>query len=853
MFKLKYGYLFCLFFALQANAQSWLSRQWHNSVSHYNYYYNADLLVSDAREETLLAYTDNFRDVLSLYPITDQALLKGNASKMDEVLKKCSHVIEKHSKSKWVDDCYLLMGDAQLFKGDFYAAIEVYEYVAGNFKNTIPAAQAEINLVVTYILLGKFEDAEALYTKLNGKKDFPARLKTQLDIAGAAVNIKQKKYAVAIKLLEAAIPNVKQKVKKVRYNFVLAQLYGLMKNNPKATERYKKVIKLNPQYQFAFNAKLNMAKAINIKNKGEIRNAKMVLRDMLRDDKNIDYFDQIYYELGNLELADKNETAAVAEFKNCLRAKGSDPGIKSNAYLAIADVFFKQQDYENAQAYYDSAARTIDPLHPDYQKIQDKNLVLNELIKHLVNIREKDSLLRLADNEKLREKTIDKLIRDEKEKAEQEKNNEALRKVQQNDVNNTGAPGSAQVSTNFPFYNMAARNKGLQDFQRIWGTRELMDFWAISSNKSKLWEKIDNEQKSNDMGSELKKAAMEKAPDERKKYYENIPFTQLEKQKMKDDMAESYFLGANVYYQDLKEYDKARKMLEELLAKYPGNKYQINAWYLLARIYQEQKNTEKASYYTELIRKSDPNSNFLNVLLNRNNTDSSASIVKADDVVEVLYAKAYQAFKDKKYEETLKLKAENDLKFPGNPLQVNFDYLEALMLGEQGQMKPFQVKLQAIADNYPGTDIAAQAVKTIELLKIKNGESIPALQAGGKYKADPAADHFYMLIVPRSTDMTQLKLAFLNYNKSFFGSEGLKVTTSLLGDQYQVLIVNNIKSLEIAKRYISQMRANTVFFTEVKIADTSKQYLISKENFSVLITDKVLSDYETFFKINYTF
>ena len=779
----------------------------------------------------------------------DQASLKGNASKMDEVIKKCSHIIEKHGKGKWVDDAYLLMGDAQLFKGDFYAALEVYEYVAGSFKLSIPAAQAEINLVTTYILMGKFDDAEALYTKLLTKKDFPLELKTQLDIAGAAVNIKQKKYPNAIRLLEAAIPKVKHKLQKVRCNFVLAQLYALNKNNVLASLRYKKVIKLNPPYQFAFNAKLNMAKAINIKNRGEVKNAKLVLRDMLRDDKNIEYFDQIYFELGNLEMADKNEAGAAIEYTNCLRSNGTDLGIKSNAYLALADIYFKKQDYENAQVYYDSAARTIDPTHPDYQKIQNKNLVLNELIKHLVNIKEKDSLLRLADNEKLREKTIDKLITQEKDKAEQEK---FLQESKKNQLNNMDNSTGVVSSTNFPFYNMSSRAKGLQDFNRIWGNRELMDFWAVSSNKSELWKKIDNEQKTNDLGSELKKAAMQSAPNERKKYYENLPFTKLEKQQMKDELAESYFLGANVYYQDLKEFDKAKKMLEELNAKYPDNKFQINAWYLLGRIAQDQKNLERANYFIELIRKQDPQSNFLNVLLNHDQNDSIVEAAPAEDVVEILYSKAYTSFKAKKYEEAMKYKAENDLKFPGNPLQVNFDYIEALILGEQGQFKPFQVKLQAIADNYPNSPIAKQVMQTIDLLKIKSGETV-VQKSSDKYTYNPSADQFYMLLVPKNTDMTPLKIAYLNYNKSYFADEGLKVTTSLLGDQYQILIVNNFKGLDVAKNYLIQMRSNPNFFSDLKITDSNLQYLISKENFTVLITERLISDYELFFKTNYTF
>ena len=833
--------------AFNLTAQSWLSKQWHNSVSHYNYYYNANLLVMDAKEMTISGYKDNFKDVLSLYPISEPNTLKGNASKMDEVIKKCSHIIDRHSKSKWVDDSYILMGDAQLYKGDFYSAIEVYEYVIGNYKGTLPAAQAEINIITTYLLLGKSEDAEALYTKLSSKKDFPAKLKTQLEIAGAAVNIKMGKYPQAIKLLETAIPNTKTKLNKIRYNFVLAQLYALNKRNPDALLKYKKVIKLNPPYEFAFNAKLNMAKAINMKNRSEVKNAKMVLRDMLRDDKNIDYFDQIYFELGNLEIADKNDLGAIAEYTNCLRSKGSDAAIKSNAYLALADLYFKRQDYENAQVFYDSAARTIDPLHPNYKFVQEKNIVLNELIKHLVNIKDKDSLLRLADNEKLREKTIDKLIKEAKDRAEREKLDMENKKLQQS-MNSSSVAQAG--STNFPFYNMSAKSKGLQDFQRIWGSFELTDYWGIASNRQKeIWKKIDDEQVKNDKGSSIKEELLKKVPEERKKYYDNIPFTQADKQKMKDEISESYFLGANVYYQNLKELDKAKQLLDELNAKYPKSKFQINSWYLLARIYQDQKNDAKAQQYINMIKALDSNSSFINVLLKKEGSGDS-TLAKADSEVEALYAKAFDAYKADKFDVFSSCKKENDLKFPGNPLQVNFDYLEALIAGKSGDLKLFRTKLQAIVDNYPASEIAKQSAQTIELIKIKTGE-VKKETSSGKYTYSESSDHFYMLIVPKNTDMTALKLAFLNYNKSFYSEDGFRVTTSLLGDQYQILIVNNIKTLDRAKTYYKDMSANTKFFADAKIEDLSKQYLISKDNFGILIAEKLLSDYETFFKINY--
>lgn len=833
-----------------AGAQSWLSRQWHNSLAHYNYYYNSQLLVTEAEDNTLIAYKDNFKDVLSLYPIGDAASLKGNAAKMDEVLKKCSHIIDKHSKSKWVDDSYLMMGNAQFYKGDFYAAIEVYEYVAGSYKNTIPAAKAEINLLVTYIQLKKFEDAEALYTRLSNKKDFPEKLKPQLDIAGAAINIQLKKYQVAIKLLEGAIPKFKNKPKKIRYNFVLAQLYGLMKKNNDANERYKKVVKLNPPYEFAFNAKLNMAKAINIKNRGEVRDAMATLRAMLKDDKNIDYFDQIHYELGNLELADKNENNAIAEYRAALRSKANDINIKSSAYLALADLYFKRQDYPNAQLFYDSAARSIDKASPDYNNVMAKNQVLNELIRHLINIKDKDSLLRLGDNEALREKTIDRIIEEEKRKAEEQKLLEERQKIQQQLI--TQNPQNTVITTNFPFYNQAARTKGLQDFQRIWGNRELAEYWGISSNKTAIYKKFNEEQETIDPGNEKKKELLADVAPERKKYYENIPFTAAEKQKLKDEIAESYFLGANVYYQDLGEADKAKKMLDELLKKYPGNKYQVNAWYLLAKIYKEKGNEEQYNYYLDLIKKADPKSNFINVLEGIGKDSANTATANADDEVEILYQKTYAAYKSKAFDKVLEYKKDNDTRFPGNPLQVNFDYLEALAIGEQGQMELFEKKLKAIADNYPDTDIGKQAANTLQIINSKKQPQTPAGSADNNgYKYDENAPHFYMLVVPVGVNINQLKTDISTYNKNQFSLDELQLTNSLLGQNYQVLIVNNFKSLAKAKEYIAQIKSTPAMFASYPQNDQFTHLLISQENFALLMQEKKLDNYLLFYKSSY--
>lgn len=847
---IKYIFIIFVFAFQEAQAQNFLSKLWHSSTSHYNYYYNAEVLLTDAQDASELAHKDNFKEILSLYAVADQAILKGNAAKMEEVQKKCSHVIDKHSKGKWVDDSYLLMGNGHFYKGDFYSALEVYEYVAGTYKGSKAAAQAEINILKTYLQLKKYNDAEALYTKLNANKNFPLKLRNELNIAGAEVNIQQKKYPIAIKLLEITIPKTKGKNKKIRYNFVLAQLYALVKKNTESNERYRKVVKLNPPYEFAFNAKLNMAKAINPKNRNEINQAIASLQDMLRDDKNIDFFDQIYFELGNLALLDKNEPQAISYYANVLRSKSNDMPLKSSTYMALADLYFKNQDYVNAQVYFDSAARTVDKTNPNYDAIINKNKVLNELIKHLVTIKTNDSLLKLAENEKLREKTIDKLIKEEKEKAEEEKRKEELQKInQQNIIQNGGSP---IVNTTFPFYNQAARTKGLQDFQRIWGNRELLDFWAISSNKSVIWGKIDKEQKTNDYGSETKNKLLASAPEERKKYYENIPFTKDDKQKLKDALAESYFLGANVYYQNLKEYDKAKKMLEELVSKYPKSKYELNAYYLLAKIYAEKNNKEKVKLYTDLIRKSDSSSNFLAILENKETNDSSKiNVNKADDEVHKLYVEAYSAYQNNNFTQVLMLKKDNDSKFPGNPLQVNFDYLEALSLAKIGNAKDFETKLTAIVDNYPETPIGKQASQTLQLLKKKNAPESTTEKApnANKYTFDKNANHFFILILPKGIGVDKMKASFSSYHRTNYPADELQITTSFLGSS-PVLIVNNFKTISDIKDYLNLAKNNNNILEDLKTKEP-QMFIISTENYTILSKDKILDDYITFYKNNF--
>ena len=63
----------------------------------------------------------------------------------------------------------------------------------------------------------------------------------------------------------------------------------------------------------AFQAKINRALSFS---GGDSKSIKTQLLKMLKDDKNIEYFDQIYYALAEISFTDQNEALGIEQLKN---------------------------------------------------------------------------------------------------------------------------------------------------------------------------------------------------------------------------------------------------------------------------------------------------------------------------------------------------------------------------------------------------------------------------------------------------------------------------------------------------------------------------------------------------------
>lgn len=141
--KISQKYIFTLIIGLIAliscvshkkkGESSRLSKFYHNTTAKYNGYFNANELL----EETILRlnqnHKDNYAQLLPIFPYNAVENVDAEKSNLDKIIQKASIDITLHKKSRWADDCYLLLCKSQYLKKDYETAESSFKYVLDEF------------------------------------------------------------------------------------------------------------------------------------------------------------------------------------------------------------------------------------------------------------------------------------------------------------------------------------------------------------------------------------------------------------------------------------------------------------------------------------------------------------------------------------------------------------------------------------------------------------------------------------------------------------------------------------------------------------------------------------------------
>lgn len=848
-----------------------LSRFYHNLTSNYNIYFNASEAYMSGVERIKDAYKDDYATLIPVFEYSDENAARAGSGEMDRVIQKTSKLISLHSMTakpemdndgaltereqefydrkdynNWVDDSYLLMGKAQLHKHELSDARVTLLHNIRETHDEEMKTVSNIWLARTYIEIGNYREANRLLTEVNTSVlDDPDRADYFLTLAD--MYIRQNQYERAIEPLTQALDNISGKKNKNRPAYLLARLYEETGNSEQAIKYYKEVTRLNPPYEMEFNARISQAGVFDVET-GNVNDLKKELNKLLRNSKNKDYRDQIYFALGNLAMREGNVDEAIEYYHESVATSTANNNQKGRSYLMLAEHYFEKPDYHKSRMYYDSTVSFLDKDYPGYNEYYTRSINLDELTNYLDIITNQDSLQYVAS---LSSSEIDNIISGIIRKTEEEER-QASRAT--DDRYNMGefyenqrrfrerVDGSGQ----WYFYNQSALTFGRTEFRNRWGDRELEDNWrrrnksttgAIRSSIEDYQEEAaDNIEPESDIKS--------------KEYYlKNLPMSDSLLEISDQMIANALYNSARLYHEKFNDIEEANQSYTEYINRFPDHYRVPLALYYLYRV-NKDANIQLANSSRQQLIDSHPDSEYAKILSDPNYLETR---MKEANRAEEVYNEAFREWKNGNSEAVIDICNNAENEFPDSELLPKFMLLKAYARAPSVNEKTLKEELSVITSRYPDSEEATRASEMIAFINKK----VPALKEEEEIKIavqlydtlDAPPYRFIIIFKETGLDMNRMAFDVINYNIDNYTNENYNTRGELIDDKYIQITVGTFENISSAMEYYNN-------FTPSDILRTTGEgevltFIISSTNYDSFISDKDADRYYLFFRENY--
>jgi len=679
-------------------------------------------------------------------------------------------------------------------------------------------------LARTYIERESFEDADRLISTLERDPKTFDDVKKQLAPVKAHYAIKRKKYEQAIPHLEEAIRLTKKKKEKARYHYIIAQIHQEGKRASEALASFKSALKYSKSYDMEFSSKLNIIKNSWLNGKTNSAQASKSLNKMLKDIKNEDYKDQIYYTLASIALKDNDKMAAIENLKSSLAFSTVNIAQKAESYLQLAELFYETESFVPAKLYFDSTLLVLPKTDERYALVSEYSNNLTDIAKNIQIITEQDSLLKVSGMSDEERKALAFKIKKEEDRP--------------------GRPPSGAPS-NYWAYNDRAIKKGKRDFEKRWGNRPLEDNWRRSNRRSiedltdigETEEVIDRELTDEDVARILK----------------DIPSTPEQLAKSNKMVEDALFRLGTLYKDRLDHNKKAVESLEELLQRYPETEHKMEAWYFLHLAHTDLNNKPEAKKYYDLLVKNFPTSTYARVLTDPNFLAESASEQKK---LMDYYDATYDAFEQGKFKVASERISKATQQFgPKNILQPKFALLQSMCLGNLKGKEDYIKSLKEVIAKYPNTPEETRAKEILRLLGQKGGKTAKkkgSKDGDSKYKMDNKKLHYFIVVLQdKNIKLKDAQNAVSDFNREFHQLGKLRVSNVYLGSKTgtPVLVIRRFKTKEKAMDYYNSVQSNVASF--LPEGTEYEAYPITQYNYRTILKSKSMDGYREFFEDNY--
>jgi tetratricopeptide (TPR) repeat protein len=700
----------------------------HNISSHYNAYFIAEQDMQEAEFAMKAAYKEDYNQLLPILLPLDSVLALPVKPQLLDAVKKASIVAEKHQNSKWVDNSYVILGKARLYLGEWADGLEALRYVYANGKDENDKNQALVVLMRAYISRKDYSNALGVAEYLS-QQPLSNEATREFYLTKAYLHQQNGEYLTSVAILEETFPLLDKSTETARLHFAAAQMYDRLGQYAFANKHYKSVTKNRPGYDLGFYSSMNsLQNQVIIDPKTDVTS--VGFDKMLRDRKNSDLRDRVYFTMGLLAEHRKQIPEAVEYLqKSAALATGGNNVQKAYTYLQLARIHYDGlEQYELSKAYYDSALTILPKDAAEYRVVSDRKNALDNFVTQQTIVRMEDSLQILARmNPKALDDKIDGIIEaQEKKRIEEEKKaNEALARA----ASQTGVPNAlpTMITGNdrrWELYDPSMINQGRIEFRRVWGNRVLEDDWRRSSkqNPSLAGNNFNNRTDSTTaVAAAVETVLTKESPVWKVRHAnlkKNIPLTDSSftiSQKRKEDAL--YNLG-KIYRFDLKEPERSVAAFNRVLSEYPQTQYREEIYYLMYLTLPESDKDRlvwKDKLMTEF-----PNSTYAR-LVNNTVKDGATGDRDSNNPVKA-YESAYKLYADGNYNKALEDIESNLPAYKGSMLEDKFALLRVFLVGKTRGREAYLQAINEFVRLYPNSIYLPRLKEMQELREITVGK-----------------------------------------------------------------------------------------------------------------------------------
>ncbi len=852
------------------------ARFYHGMTARYNIYFNGYESFKDGILKIRNGRNDDYAVLLNVFEYSDPASSSLCSSDMDRTIQKASKLIslksitakpEIKNKNKttpqdeelitrkeyneWVDDSYLLIALARFYKREYNEAASVFEYCITQANDPLIRKEASVWLARVHNEKGNYSDSYRILNEFNNSDKFPKTMRAMYYTTLADLYIKQQKLPEAIEPLGKAIDNVSGKRTKYRLTYLLAQLNEKAGNTYRAISLYRKVVKMNPPYDVEFNARINIAGVFDVRT-GNPAEMQKEMEKMLKDSKNKDFHDQIYYALGNLAMKEGNEKEALEFYRKSVSSSTINQNQKGRSYLALAEYYYNKNDLLKAGRYYDSTVIFLDQDVSEYPALKSKSENLNTVVSQLNIIEKEDSLQRIAAMSESERNSFIASIINEITKAESEG-----RTSQYADRYNMGQfyenerrfQDNIQQEGKWYFYNQAALTFGRTEFKRRWGERKLEDNWRriIKIRATSSMTVAENGETTTNGNDSLNAGTINYKDPEF--YLKDLPLTDSLMEASNSRMAFAYLNAGKAYSEKIHDLDGAVKSFESLISRFPGNELVPEALYNLYKVNQEMNNSSSETYKQRLIN-GFPDTEFAKMISDPEYYEKKIADLK---MAEQLYEEAYKIYTNEDFKNTISKCDEALKKFGRDILAPKFLLLRAYAIARISDERTFKDELNNIIKLWPDSEESKKAAeltayinKKVPELKVEEEKVI----ARELFVADTSSNHVFILIIENpSFNINQAAFDVISFNIDNYTNLNYRTEGTLIDNKYIMIKVSGFKQYKEALDYFNSFSTQTL----VRNPSGSKMYsfIINENNLRVLNEDKYPARYLLFFQENY--